>query len=82
MTWRPATGRPAGIARRVVTARRRKDIAAVPVTIDQMTAEVDALPERNTASEERDDKDRRVKLEMVRAAIAREAARAARLHAD
>ena len=54
----------------------------MPVTIDHMTAEVDALPERNTASEERDDKDRRAKLEMVRAAIAREAARAARLHAD
>ena len=54
----------------------------MPVTIDQMTAEVETAPPRDGAREEPGEKVDRVKQQMVRTVLARLAQRAARVHAD
>ena len=54
----------------------------MPVTIDQMTTEVETVPQRDAAREESGEKPDRVKQHIVRAVIARLAERAARVHAD
>ena len=54
----------------------------MPVTIDQMTAEVDTVPEREASAEPSSEKPDAVRQEIVRAVLARLAQRVARVHAD